>query len=225
MNMNKLYFFLIAVPLFLIDAVQGFSQQYFPMTVGTELTFTNYDKNGKFDGYYIQKVVRQEGDYLNGSVKYIFSFFDEDRKPFYGGANEVEMDVKIENGTAVATMYEMKKALKAKDVFSKGDVSSIPYDLKVGMKIEDGLFVIKVGSFKATIATDHREVLAQKKITTKAGTFDCFQVKEHQITKVVGRVETTSITWYAKNLGSVKQEVYDSKGRLICTQELTGFKQ
>ena len=69
-------------------------------------------------------------------------------------------------------------------------------------------------------------MVAIEDVTTPAGTFKGYKMEEVQTNKVL--VSTKSfriVTWYAKNIGCVKQEVYDKKGKLLRTLELTSLVQ
>ena len=67
-------------------------------------------------------------------------------------------------------------------------------------------------------------MVEQKSITVPAGTFDCFLIKEEQVTRTVGSRTERIETWYAAGIGCIRQAVYDRKGRLDHTQELVSIK-
>lgn len=58
-------------------------------------------------------------------------------------------------------------------------------------------------------------------MTTPAGTFECVKITEDVDSKMAF-VNTTgkNKSWYAKNIGLVRQEVFDEKGKLLVRQEL-----
>ncbi len=198
------------------------SEPYYCATPGKVLSFNNYDKKEQLSGSYTMRVDKCEGDMNNGSVSYTYLFYDEDGKPLFGDKNDVVMDVTIVNGVTSSKMHDMKKASKTQDLFSKGDASHIPAELKVGMTIKDGYISVHVNNFKSSVSVSNRKVTEEKDITVEAGTYHCFLVEEDQTNTVLGFDKKFKIkTWYAKNLGNIRQEVYDRKGKLISYQILT----
>ncbi|MCB0580266.1 MAG: hypothetical protein KDD10_13265, partial [Phaeodactylibacter sp.] len=65
------------------------------------------------------------------------------------------------------------------------------------------------------------KVEAFEAVTTPAGTFECVKITEDVDSKMAF-VNTTgkNKSWYAKNIGLVRQEVFDEKGKLLVRQEL-----
>ena len=199
---------------------------YCPITKGMTLEYVNYDAGGARTGSFIMKVSAVEGTLSKGTVTFDQSFYDADGKLLFsdnGGNLPMEVTVGGPEGT-VSRMNDVGKLMKVQDIMSKGDASSVPAGMKAGTTIADGTIKVKVGSISATIITRNRQVVEQKSITVPAGTFDCFLIKEEQVTKTVFSKTERIETWYAAGIGCVKQSVYDKKGRLDHTQELVSIK-
>lgn len=199
---------------------------YCPITKGMVLEYVNYDADGAVTGSYVLKVTSASGTLQKGTVVFDQYFYDADGNPVLGDGGNLPMEVIVggPEGT-VSQMNDAGKVLKVQDIMSKGDASSIPSDMKTGMSIPDGSLKVKIGMISATLETKDRKVVDHKEITVPAGTFDCFLVKEEQVTsKVVGSKTEKIETWYAAGIGCVKQAVYDRKGRLDHTQELVSIK-
>ena len=59
--------------------------------------------------------------------------------------------------------------------------------------------------------------MGEEKVSTTAGKFDCIKISYLKRTKIVLKTETVRVTeWYAKGVGLVKSEAYDTKGKLDC---------
>lgn len=193
---------------------------YCPITKGLTLKYANYDENGKITGYYISKVTSIEGDLTKGRVIFDQSFYDKDDKARFTD-NSLIMEVSVgEDEYTISKMSSLTMLMKVQDDISKGDASSIPTTLSTGQTIADGKIKIKAGAAGATITTTGRKVTERKEITTKAGTFDAYLIKETQYTKSFGTKEERLESWYVKGIGCIKQKVYDKKGRLVQSQEL-----
>lgn len=196
-----------------------------PITKGMILEYVNYDADGNRTGSFMMSVRSVSGTLADGTVVFDQHFFDEDGKPLFDDNNlPMEVTVGGEDGT-VSRMSDVGKVMKVQDIMSKGDASSIPSGLSTGMVIPDGTIKVRIGRISATIGTKNRQVLGQKDITVPAGTFDCWLVREEQVTRqpVGSRTEMIE-TWYAAGIGCVRQAVYDRKGRLDHTQELVSVR-
>ena len=199
---------------------------YCPITKGMTLEYVNYDADGARTGSFVLKVSAVEGTLSKGTVTFDQYFYDADGKPLFsdnGGNLPMEVTVGGPDGT-VSRMSDVGKVMKVQDIMSKGDASSVPSGMKVGTAIPDGTIKVRIGKISATIATQDRQVVEQKSITVPAGTFDCFLIKEEQVTRTVGSKTERIETWYAAGIGCIRQAVYDRKGRLDHTQELVSIK-
>ena len=187
---------------------------YCPITKGMTLEYVNYDADGARTGSFILKVSAVEGTLSKGTVTFDQYFYDADGKPLFddnGGNLPMEVTVGGPEGT-VSRMSDVGKVMKVQD------------GMKVGTTIPDGCIKVKIGKISATLSTQNRQVTEQKSITVPAGTFDCFLIKEEQVTKTVMSKTERIETWYAAGIGCIRQAVYDRKGRLDHTQELVSIK-
>ena len=193
--------------------------EYCPLTKGMYLKYANYDEDSKIKSYYAFEITFLEGTLEKGHIIFDQEVYDRNGEPLFKD-NIITMDATTADGITTSRMSGLNRIMKTQDDFSKGDISSIPSELKVGMEIPDGNIKIYIDKFSASIQTRDRKVIDQKTITTKAGTFECYLLKETQITKTVGSKTELVETWYTKGIGTVKQTVYDKKGRLKQSQEL-----
>lgn len=225
--MKRIFVFLIA----LIAAFSSISGQnadmFFSVTQGDSFTYTIRNSEGKVEYKYTywNKEVNGE-DLSDASVLYGYQFWKGDGTPLFADNGMMDMKITLNSEGTTSYMYDMKKSMAIQDVVTMGDVSSLPSDIKVGQSIPDGKINIKVKSVGASFLLTERKVLSEEAVTTPAGTFNTYKMDEHQTNKVLVSTKTFHIiTWYAKNIGCIKQEVYDKKGKLLRTLELTALVQ
>ncbi len=196
-------------------------QGYCPITPGLTLKYANYDEDGKLSSYYVLEVASIEGTLQDGTVVFNQYCYDKDGNELFDDDNNVPMTITVDADGVQSKMDEVSKVMKIQDLMSKGDASSVSAPLKIGQKLADGHVALKIGSMKANLYTNDRNVTDCKTITTKAGTFEnCYLLKEVQKTKTVFTKTENIETWYALGIGCIKQTVRDSKNRLVSTQEL-----
>lgn len=215
----------------LVAAVSALSGQnlgvFFSITQGDSFTYTIYNPEGEVEYKYTYTNKEVSGaDLSDASVVYGYQFWDGEGAPLFEDDGKMDMKITLNSEGTTSYMSDVKKSMAIQDVVTMGDVSSIPSDLKVGQTIPDGEIKIKVRNMGASFLITDREVLAEEEITTPAGTFKTYKMDEVQTNKVLVSNKTFHIvTWYARNIGCIKQEVYDKKGRLLRTLQLTELVQ
>lgn len=200
---------------------------FFSVTQGDSFTYTIYSPDGEVEYKYSCTNKEVNGaDLSDASVMYGYQFWKGDGKPLFADEGKMDMKITLNSEGTTSYMYDMKKSMAIQEVVTMGDVSSLPSDIKVGQRVSDGKINIKVKNVGASFLLTQRKVLAEETITTAAGTFKTYKMDEYQTNKVLVSTKTFHIiTWYAKNIGCVKQEVYDKKGKLLRTLELTALVQ
>lgn len=200
---------------------------FFSVTQGDSFTYTIYSPDGEVEYKYSCTNKEVNGaDLSDASVVYEYQFWEGDGKPLFADEGKMDMKITLNSEGTTSYMYDMKKSMAIQDVVTMGDISSLPSELKVGQSVPDGKINIKVKSVGASFLITDRKVVAIEDVSTPAGTFKGYKMEEVQTNKVL--VSTKSfriVTWYAKNIGCVKQEVYDKKGKLLRTLELTSLVQ
>jgi hypothetical protein len=76
-----------------------------------------------------------------------------------------------------------------------------------------------------TINVSNRKVEAVENLTTPAGTFECYKISFDVATKMMINVKSKGVEWFAKGIGMVKNETYDSNGKLLGSNVLTSIKK
>ncbi len=95
-----------------------------------------------------------------------------------------------------------------------GEIRGIPRYPKVG-KLPDYEFQMKFSIVNMKVSGEQRKISRVEKLSTPAGTFDCFVLEETITTRAMMQkdVEKT-ISWYAHGIGLVKEASYDKDGNL-----------
>lgn len=225
--MKRLTIVIVALVASLVSLSGQNLDLFFSVTQGDSFTYTIYSPDGEVEYKYSCTNKEVNGaDLSDASVVYEYQFWEGDGKPLFADEGRMDMKITLNSEGTTSYMYDMKKSMAIQDVVTMGDISSLPSELKVGQSVPDGKINIKVKSVGASFLITDRKVVAIEDVTTPAGTFKGYKMEEVQTNKVL--VSTKSfriVTWYAKNIGCVKQEVYDKKGKLLRTLELTSLVQ
>lgn len=204
---------------------------YVPTEKGTVWEITNYDKKGKTTGRAVYELVDkvENGNEITFTVKYV-AYDKKDKEIFTNsfeakcvdGKFEFDMTYKMD-GTALQSYQDMDIEVDASEF-------EIPdFDASPGTQLADGSLTVNMGSgglgLKMTILITNRLVEAQESITTPAGSFECVVLSQDITTKVMVNVKGSSKEWYAPEIGMVRSESYNKKGKLIGYSELTKIEK
>jgi len=119
---------------------------------------------------------------------------------------------------------------KDMQVTVNADNLDFPANPQPGQTLKSGKFSLEgqvqgmPGGFKMTVEVYNRKVEGKESITTPAGTFDCVKISHDMKTFMMVEMITKGVEWYAKDVGLVKSETYDSKGKLMTSSLLSVFK-
>jgi len=212
---------------------QNACSKYYPMTEGSSLKYDIYNKKGKKDGTtsYTVTEIKNENGRTQSKLKMTF----EDVK----GKNTFDSEYGMtctDKGIKIDYMSLMSSQMLSqyKDMDIEMDITGtdiqIPNDLNIGQQLADANVNVSMdmGAMKMNVAvnTVDRTVLAQEKVTTAAGTFDCFVLSETIQSKSMGaNINMTSKTWLAEGIGMIKNETYNKKGTLQSKSELASYSK
>lgn len=229
-NMKKLmiYAFLLSSSLLVKQNLKSQDCEfYFPVEKGTKVEMTDYDKKGKVTGVgtstVIEKLQVGAAQEVKVAVEYKATGTD---KPFTS-----EYSVKCENGEFYINMNNFldKNALAGyqnMDITVDAEQMTLPSKLTAGQVLGNGRVTAKIASSGVNLMTmntliTNRKVEGFESVTTPAGTFDCVKITYDLEAKVMFKVNMSCKQWYAKNVGAVKTENYDKKGKLESSQMIT----
>ena len=100
----------------------------------------------------------------------------------------------------------------------KGDNSfTIKDSAQGGETIPDRSYQLILNMLKNEVNISGAAYMGEEQVHTRAGKFDCIKISYLMRTKIVLKSKTLRVTeWYAKGVGLVKSEAYDTKGKLDC---------
>jgi len=202
---------------------------YYPMQEGVKFQITHYGKTKKKATSVVDYTISKVEKTGKGTVSTMTVAVDE------GGKNEIpEQEIQmICSGNKLSIDFE---SLMNPDLLTQfGDIDyeitgtnlEWPSDLSVGKTLPDASMnmTISMAGMNMTISTviTDRKVTGKEKVTTPAGTFDCYVMTYNTTVNSMGmNTEMSSKQWFAKGIGMVKQE--DSrKGKIQNMSELTAF--
>ena len=220
--------YLIIVLATLFSALSTSAQDckvFIPDTEGMKLEYEMKNAKGKLQGSYSQRLVAIEetGDTTVFKVEQT----SRDKK-----GNEIKNDFEFKcTGNKfifdmdMFTNEQQMEAYKDMEMTMTADEIAFPADLKPGTTLKDGSMTMEVeaGAMTMTFATEitNRKVLAIEEITTEAGTFECFKVSQDIESKVAfAKIFQSSVLWYTENIGLIRSEAYNKKGKLQSVTEL-----
>jgi hypothetical protein len=127
-------------------------------------------------------------------------------------------------------MSSMMSQYQDMEVSLEGTPLEIPYDLKVGQTLPDATTKVKTGVngmnlMSVTMSITDRNVEAKEKITTPAGTFDCFKISQTTSMKTIISKTFTTVDYYAEGVGLVRSETYSKNGKLESSRELLSLTE
>lgn len=205
---------------------------YLPISKGSKWEITNYSAKEKEMGKITYELIDKVE--ANGKLTFTIKSIQYDKKGNETFSNTFE--AYCENGIFEFDMAfrlngESMKAYQNMDVDLDATAFEIPsMDVNEGTTLKDGSLVVNVGSngigmMRMTILVTDRKVAIKEKVTTSAGTFDCIKLSQKVSTKLVVNIEGTSHEWYAENVGMVRSESYNKKGKLMGYSELTKLER
>ncbi len=231
--MRKIKILLLA-GVFLLGTTNLFSQEcvfYSPVEKGTVLKHSNYDKKDKLTGTSTQTVIDNYVEEGVQTVKIRNEYQDVEMDSVF--MTELEMkckdgryyvDMESYIGESTLTPYSnMETTFEVENM-------TIPAELKVGDALDNGRVTVTISNNGMKIMTisvniSNRKVEAIEDITTQAGTFECYKISYDISTKMLITIKASTVEWYAKNVGVVRSESYNKKGKLTGYTVLTGFQK
>ena len=231
--MKKSIFILLAA-FFMLGISNLFSQEcvfYSPVEKGTVLKHSNYDKKDKLTGTSTQTVIDNYVEEGIQTVKIRNEYQDVDMDSVF----MTELELKCKDGKYYVDMesYIGESTLTPySDMETTFEVENmtIPAELKVGEVLDNGRVTVTISNNGMKIMTisvniSNRKVEAKEDITTQAGTFECYKISYDISTKMLITIKASTVEWYAKNVGVVRSESYNKKGKLTGYTVLTEFQK
>lgn len=212
-----------------IATAQNDCSMYYPLKEGATFQLTSYDKKNKPSAVLDYKVIKIANS-AGGKVGTIHGTVKDEKGKMLA---ELEYDV-ICKDSKLSVDYksmispQMLEQFKEMDYEITGTNLDWPNNLSVGMTLPDGNMTMKIGmsgiNMTMTVDQKNRKVIGKEKMTTPAGTFDCYVITFDTDVKMGINQTTSSKQWVSEGVGMVKQE--DSqKGKITNTTMLTAISK
>lgn len=224
--------FLLTATALLIPLLPGLAQDctfFYPMEEGTIIELKHYDNKDKVNGTTRQEIIDKQTS--AGAIQLTIknTFFDHKGKELM--TSELTMECK--NGVFAFDMDhylndEMMAGIGDIEFTIEGDNLEFPSDMSVGDGLKDGkisLIVKDMPMMNMTTTVYNRKVEALEKVTTEAGTFDCFKISYDVLTDAMIDIQTKGAEWISRDVGAVRTETYNNNGKLTGYTELVKLEK
>ena len=198
-----------------------------PMKEGIALTYVSKNAKDKVQSYSLQTVSSIEGSSNNMKITYLCEALDA-KKKVQANSPVISYSYKVENGTVI---FDPKSLINGFYTGSTSDgvIEGTPMVLPANMKAGDALpncdVKMQISILKISATYSEGVCEGDEDVTTEAGTFHCKKTKYNCKSSAMGIKQDIVIhTWYAPGIGTVKQEIYNNKGKLNSVQELVEIK-
>jgi len=204
---------------------------YFPVKEGTELEMKNYNGGNKLVSTVYQKVLRKKGSGREMSVDV------EVRSINPGGTEDFKktLTVRCKKGIFVMDMSNFlpenakMEGMENMEMKVTGSDMLIPGELKAGQKLPDAEMKVTMQNngmsmMNLTTTVSNRKVDKFERVTTTAGAFDCYKISMDITTKGVVDMKMKMVQWIAKDIGIVKNDIFDEQGKKLGYSILTAIQ-
>jgi hypothetical protein len=203
---------------------------YCPVKEGTKTETQHFNANDKIQSTDKQTILSKQVNGNNVSVTVKSESYDDKNVLQYNK----NLTYECKNGVFT---FDMQNFLDPKTISAYKDMQvsmtatnlEMPATLSPGLVLADGNVQMSVANqgmtlFNMTVNIHNRKVETSEKITTPAGTFDCYKISYEVETKMMIKMQTKGIDWVAKEVGVVRSETYDSNGKLMGYSVLSSLK-
>ena len=199
---------------------------FFPTQPGTILLYQQTDANGKTVGYTRYTITSVTGSGNNMTIFYLLENMDKNREVTL----EFPGRTYIRDGRIIFDIEQMiaphlqSSGLGLEAEFS-GTFMEIPVDFSPGQRFADTEGTIRIGrgilGMRVRMSVTEAKCIAIEDVTVPVGTFNA-----HKVTQTISHtmlLRTNSVrlvSWYVRNIGTVKNRTYDERGRLQSVNKL-----
>ena len=230
----KRFAFLLAIFAMAVTSLSGqelSGAPYFCNQPNTALEYVRTTADGDVKWYHTMRIGEVVTNGGRTDIDYTSHILNHKHKPYYGKepaqlAAVVTADAVVLNvAESVAAIFRTILPGSAK-IVSTGGESSLPSNMSPGDTLPDVLASVKAFGLTMKITVTERKVLREETITTPAGKFNCMVIRERKVEKGMGRNRhTIADTWYAKGIGMVRHDTYDTDLKLLTSEVLTAIRR
>lgn len=201
-------------------------EAYAPFSEGIYMEMASYNAKGKLESTFQYTVTAAEEQ----SAQIHATCYDKKDKEMF----EMDYNVMCEDSVFKVEMNNFidPTAFGGDDfemVFD-GDFLEYPSGMQAGDELPGGDITVDLNSsgvgslMNITVTVDNRKVEAVESITTSAGTFDCVKISyDFQSSMGFINVKGSSVEWIAKDIGVIRSESFNKKGKMTGYTELTKY--
>ena len=225
----------ITLIILIMLSVTGLQAQniFFPTKVGSVQTYATLNNKGKVEGYVRQTITDIKGGGNDMTISYLSEIIDKENKD--GEAKmSIPLTIHIKDGIMYFDLNSMMPAQKDQPQMGElkmeitGAPTEIPTNLQVGQTLKDANMVMSMNmgfiKMKTEVNLTNGKCLAIEDVTVPAGTYKSHKVTQTAQATVMKIKSTTTVTWYAPGVGTVKSETYDKDNKLQSSMELVASK-
>lgn len=236
--MRPFYLIICTLLVFGSHLAVGQCNPFFDYAEGTVIEKTYFNKKGKETSRDKMEILSVSGNQSIQTSRARVTLYDKKKE-----ISSNEIDLICEDGVFKMDMRSFipdgMEEMEGVDIVFEGDQLTIPADLSPGQSLKDMNFTVKIVSdnpamaamaTKTDVAITNRKVVGKEKITTAAGSYDCFKITYDSQTSmsIMGMkrtMNTSNVDWISQEVGIVKSETYDDKGKLGGYIELSSFSK
>jgi hypothetical protein len=204
---------------------------YYPDQENAQMEYKQYDKKGGLTGSTIQKITGIKKSPNAAEAQISSEHFDAKGKSL----GSMNLTARCEGGVYYIDMknymnQQSSDPYKDMEMTMEGGNLEMPWNLKAGDALKNGDLKMSFSNagmtmMTMTISISNRKVDAVENVTTPAGTFECYKISYDIATKMMINIKMKGAEWYAKNVGLVKSESYNTDGKLMGSTVLTELKK
>lgn len=215
----------------LMSYAQTDCKPYVPTEVGSTWEITNYSEKDKVTGKITYELLSKNETDSSTTFEIQATYYDKKGDQTYVSTYEAECVEGIFR-LDMTVMMDGNTMEAYKDMDAEIDATEFeipPTDTSAIGPLEDGTLKVSMSSggvnvMNMTVEVYDREIEGVEEITTDAGTFSCIKMTQSTRTRMIVKIESSSIDWYSEGIGMVRSESYNARGKLTGYSVLTKFE-
>ncbi|SEK73414.1 hypothetical protein SAMN04487910_0976 [Aquimarina amphilecti] len=224
----KNIFYLIVLITITINA-QNNCSQFYPSKEGTKITIQHFNKKNKLTSETNYEVLEVNSSGSDSKIKMNMSVNDSKKQKIIA---ETQFTAICNGGTTTLDPESiispgLFKQYKDMEYSIEGIGIDIPNSISVGQQLPDGQVTMSVDagimSIDMTVDLKKRKVESKERVTTSAGSFDCYVITYINETNMsMGMKQIFHVKqWVSKGVGLVQQETTKANGKLLSKSVLS----
>jgi hypothetical protein len=232
--MKKSLFLIAALVTIVTSLTAQDCRNYYYLRNNSEVEMTVYDSKGATVAKNLYNVVSVNKDGTALVSNFTTTVKDEKGKELSSGKGTVKCDgenlmIDMQMNMPNIPQLQAMKMETGKD----GSFLNYPNNLKVGQSLPDGAFEMNSSTNGMDVTVQYkvanRKVAAKEKVTTPAGSWDCFKITTDisislKMMAMNMPFNLTAAEWFAPGFGVVKTESY-KEGKLVGSMLVTNVKK